>query len=294
MENIINNKDFKKTIKKNKAASDLMINVDLPVNSFSQMISKKPNIVNCIDEQGETLLSYAIKQKKKDICQIILKSRILDLNYQDKNGNSYLHLAIIYKLERIAITLIKNGINIDKINNNGNTCLNLAYFNKLDSIIPILKNSKKDLERKYKESKLEQDLTNNKKSELIIQTSRGKTTKENSMSKDRSNNNSNLIEKKANKNIINKKEKLNNNSKIDSKNLKLNLIFDKGVKSDIQKIEGLQSLREMQKTQIFDKYKIKNPKSLYLNKATDVEKKSKYKKFVKENIKNEEKLAEEN
>ena len=50
----------------------------------------------------------------------------------------------------------------------------------------------------------------------------------------------------------------------------------------------------MQKTQIFDKYKIKNPKSFYLNKATDVEKKSKYKKIVKENIKNEEKLAEEN
>ena len=162
MENTNNNKALKKSVKKNsQVKSTLMQNVDLPVNSFSQMISKKPNIVNSIDEQGETLLSYAIKQKKNDICQIILKSRILDLNYQDKNGNSYLHLALLYKLEKIAITLIKNGININKINNDGNTCLNLAYFNKLDSIIPILKNNKPNLETKNKEQKFEQDLKSN-------------------------------------------------------------------------------------------------------------------------------------
>ena len=292
MENTNNNKALKKSVKKNsQVKSTLMQNVDLPVNSFSQMISKKPNIVNSIDEQGETLLSYAIKQKKNDICQIILKSRILDLNYQDKNGNSYLHLALLYKLEKIAITLIKNGINVNKINNDGNTCLNLAYFNKLDSIIPILKNNKPNLETKNKEQKFEQDLKSNKKSDLFVQTSRGKTTKENSKSKDRSNNNSNLIDKKANKKIINKKEKLNNNSKIDSKNLKINLLFDKGAKSDFQKIESLPSLREMQKTQRNDKDKINQ---IYLNLTTDVENKSKHKKFVKENNLKEKKLKEEN
>ena len=69
-----------------------------------------------------------------------------------------------------------------EINNDGNTCLNLAYFNKLDSIIPILKNNKPNLETKNKEQKFEQDLKSNKKSDLFVQTSRGKTTKENSKS----------------------------------------------------------------------------------------------------------------
>ena len=146
MENTNNNKALKKSVKKNsQVKSTLMQNVDLPVNSFSQMISKKPNIVNSIDEQGETLLSYAIKQKKNDICQLILRSKILDLNYRDKNGNTYLHLAVLYKSEKMVKALIQKGININMQNKSGNTCLHLAFLNNFYSIIPFLKNNKADI-----------------------------------------------------------------------------------------------------------------------------------------------------
>ena len=139
------------TSRNKQANTSLTINIELPTSSFNQTITKNPNLVNKIDSKGETLLSYAIRKKKVDKCQIILTSKILDLSYQDKNGNSYLHLAILYKLEKVAQILIEKGINFNKQNKNGKTCLDLALINDLESIINILK-------RKNKEKKKKEDL----------------------------------------------------------------------------------------------------------------------------------------
>ena len=53
---------------------------------------------NYDDEMTPTLFENA---------ELILTSPLLDYNYQDKNGNSYLHLAVINRLENIAKILIE-------------------------------------------------------------------------------------------------------------------------------------------------------------------------------------------
>ena len=161
------------TSRNKQTNSTLMLFIDLDTNSLNQTISKNPNLVNIIDNKGETLLSYAIRQKKVDKCQIILTSKTLDLSYQDKNGNSYLHLAILYKLEKIAQILIEKGININKQNKNGKTCLDLALINDLELIINILK-------AKNKDKKKEEDLKENKNNKLMHPLTKGRNTKANS------------------------------------------------------------------------------------------------------------------
>lgn len=77
------------TLRKKQSNTSLMMNIESPINSFNQIILKNPNIINSIDNKDEKLLSYAIKRKKVNKCQIILESKKLDLSYQNKYGNSY-------------------------------------------------------------------------------------------------------------------------------------------------------------------------------------------------------------
>ena len=168
--------------------SSLIINEDMSIGSLNKMISKNQNIVNKIDSKGETLLSYAIQKKNIDACQFILNSKILDLAYQDKKGNSYLHLAIINKLEKVAKILIEKGINIKKKNNNGKTCLDLANSLNLTSIIDILKNKKEDYIIKKGNIKSEVDLMIKKTIDLLEEKNNVKKRKNNSKKKDTKNN----------------------------------------------------------------------------------------------------------
>ena len=273
------------TSRNKQTNSTLMLFIDLDTNSLNQTISKNPNLVNIIDNKGETLLSYAIRQKKVDKCQIILTSKTLDLSYQDKNGNSYLHLAILYKLEKIAQILIEKGININKQNKNGKTCLDLALINDLELIINILK-------AKNKDKKKEEDLKDHKNNKLMHPLTKGRNTKANSKKKDKSNNNSKLTTNSTKNNNVKINVKSMKDSTTDSKNLKINLLFDYGKKSNIKKIESLPTLRDMNKTQRNEKPKVKNLSSIYFIQKTDIGKKSKYKKLVKENF--NKKLTEEN
>ena len=57
---------------------------------LSRIFSKNPFLVNASDEKGETFLSYAIKRNNKKIINLILSSPILDLNYLDKNDNTFI------------------------------------------------------------------------------------------------------------------------------------------------------------------------------------------------------------
>ena len=67
------------TLRKKQSNTSLMMNIESPINSFNQIILKNPNIINSIDNKDETLLSYAIKRKKVNKCQI-------KNNGGDKNG----------------------------------------------------------------------------------------------------------------------------------------------------------------------------------------------------------------
>ena len=155
-----NNNEPQNSLNKNKSQSSLIISSDLPIQSLYQILSKNPNLVNIIDNNGETLLSYSIKRKKQDICQLILSSKILDLSYQDKLGNSYLHLAIMNNLEGVVKTLIEKGIYINMQNNDGNTPLHFAYIYNTIPIIHILKNNHIDTEIKNNDNKIAENLKN--------------------------------------------------------------------------------------------------------------------------------------
>ena len=273
------------TSRNRQPKSSLMLFIDLATKSLSQTISKNPNLINLIDNKGETLLSYAMRQKKVDKCQVILTSKTLDLSYQDKNGNSYLHLAILYKLEKVAQILIEKGININKRNKNGRTCLDLALINDLESIINIFKTKNKD-------KKKVEDLKVNKNSKFIGSLTKGRNTNANSKTKDKGINNSKLTANSTKNNNIKINVKSMKDSTADSKNLKINLLFDYGKKSNIKKIESLPTLRDINKTQKNEKPKIKNLSSLHFIQKTDIGKKSKYKTLVKEAF--NKKLTEEN
>ena len=237
MEKTLNLKEPPKTTRNKEEISQLMIYINLPLDSLNLIISNNPKIVNIIDNKKETILSYAMRDKKEDICLLILTSKVLDLSYQDKNGNSYLHLAVLNKLEKITQMLIEKGININRQNKNGNTALHLAYIKNLETMILILKNNKADRTIRNKDKKLAEDLKNNKKKELAEPASLGRTTKANSKKKNKSNNNNSKLTAKSSttnnddkKNVKSIKETLP-----DSKNLKINLLFDYGKKSNIKK-----------------------------------------------------------
>ena len=124
--------------------SFLIISTNYQVETLYHILTKNPSLVNNKDQKGETFLSYAIKRKNIENAELILTSPLLDYKYQDKNGNSYLHLAVINRLENIAKILIEKGININLQNNEGNTALHFAYSTGDMNLIRLIIESKAD------------------------------------------------------------------------------------------------------------------------------------------------------
>ena len=122
------------------------------------ILKKNPQLVNKIDNRNETFLSYAIKRKNEEITKLITNSPILDLSYQDSNGNSYLHLSTMQQLISTTILLLKKGIKINSQNNEGNTALHYAYNFNNKPLISILKEYKADLNIKNKLGKIPEEI----------------------------------------------------------------------------------------------------------------------------------------
>ena len=116
----------------------LSINSNLSVNALYKILIKNPRLVNMIDEKKETFLSYAIKRNNNPIIDLILTSPLLDLTYQDKNGNTYLHISVIQQNVKLIQTLIEKGISLDEKNNDGNTALHFAYYINNNDIVKLL------------------------------------------------------------------------------------------------------------------------------------------------------------
>ncbi len=127
-----------------------IINTDYKTDSLYKILSKNPSLINKKDNKNETLLSYSIKRNNIDNFNLILTSPNLDLNYQNKEGNSYLHIAILFEREEMIKTLIKKGININMKNNEGNTPLHIAYKVGNKNIINELIRNNIDLRIKNK------------------------------------------------------------------------------------------------------------------------------------------------
>ena len=123
----------------------LSIESNLSINALYKILIKNPTLINMINEKKETFLSYAIKRNNNQIIDLLLTSPILDLSYQDKNGNTYLHLSIIHQNLNLIKKLLEKKIYINAKNNDGNTALHFAYYINNIEIINILLNNKADI-----------------------------------------------------------------------------------------------------------------------------------------------------
>ena len=140
------------------------ISIDYNVQSLFQILIKNPKLINEKDNKGETLLSYAIERDRNDIFDLILTSPILDLNYQNKEGNSYLHIAIQFEREKMIKSLIEKGINLNIQNNDGNSPLHIAHFIGNKKIINLLNDNNIDFTIKNNNGLIaEQNTQRNKK-----------------------------------------------------------------------------------------------------------------------------------
>jgi len=247
--NIIkNNNNVKQELEHPKPKSLLITTSKLPVKSLFQILLKNPKLVNTIDNNGETLLTYVIKQKKIDICQLILTSNILDLSYHDKNGNSYLHLAVMEQLEVVVKCLIEKGIYLNIQNNDGNTPLHIAYLKNNIAIINILINNRIDSKIKNNDNKLAEELNinkeNNENNDYLEPKSKENSSKK--KNKDIKLNSKNESNKKNNRkslakefNLVHKKNKTYNESFIGNSNISIQNILGKN--KDKKKSSFIQS-----------------------------------------------------
>ena len=87
-------KNYSRFISKNQMETDIFVKSQLPLNQLSQILNNNPLLINSIDKNGETLFSYALNKNNYEIFDLFLSSPILNLNYKDNEGNSYLHLAV--------------------------------------------------------------------------------------------------------------------------------------------------------------------------------------------------------
>ena len=138
--------------------SFLVISTNYQLEKLYYILKKNPSLVNSKDQKNETFLSYALKRKNSEIAELILTSPILDISYQDENGNSYLHLAVINRLENIVRILIQKGININMQNKDGNTALHFAYSINDFKYISIIIENEGDLTIKNNEGLLPEEI----------------------------------------------------------------------------------------------------------------------------------------
>ena len=142
----------------NLSKSILVISTNYKIEKLYNILIKNPSLVNSKDQRNETFLSYALKRKNEKTAELILTSPILDISYQDDNGNSYLHLAVINQLENIVRLLIKKGADINMKNNEGNTPLHFAYSTGDIKFIAILIENNGDLTIKNNDGIMPEDI----------------------------------------------------------------------------------------------------------------------------------------
>ena len=222
--------------------SYLIISTNYQLETLYHILIRNPLLVNTKDNKGETFLSYALKRKNIDIAELILTSPKLDYNFQDKNGNSYLHLAVINHLINIAKSLIEKGININLQNNEGNTAMHFAFSTGVGELINLLienkidfsiKNNKGLIGEEIKEGTFQEilDISNNnlnKNGNKINDsyTSENKNNPEEiNINSNNENQNSNITT--SNEIILNEKCQANKSIKIDWENTDNNIDIKK-------------------------------------------------------------------
>jgi len=117
----------------------LMFSVMTRPDFIPNILSKRPDLINEINNKGENALMIACKANNYDSVSSLLNYSI-PINNQDELGNTALHYAIGCKNPIIVQELIQKGINDQLKNNEGKTANDLAMELGDKNILKALKN----------------------------------------------------------------------------------------------------------------------------------------------------------
>ncbi len=94
---------------------------------------------NYRDNRGRSYLDLAIHSDNKDVMEVLVDSKKLNLDSQDPEGNTALHLAVINVKPALAQVLINGGASKKIKNKKGQTPLELAKQDKNKKLLELLK-----------------------------------------------------------------------------------------------------------------------------------------------------------
>ena len=205
--------------------SSSKISSDISTNSLHNLLNENISLINVKDSQNKTFLSYAIERNNTSNINLIINSPLLDLSYKNKEGNTYIHLSVIYNNIKLVESLIKKGIKLNEKNNKGNTCLHLAYLYNNKKIINMLLEKGADKNIKNNDNKKPEEMKNySNDNDNKISESKGSTQLDwarKAIDKNIKNNETSKLKSK-NENKIKEKEKGYNNS-VEQINYKIKL-----------------------------------------------------------------------
>jgi len=95
------------------------------------------------DEEGDTLLHWAVREEKNNILSFLLTKATSLLDTQNEDGETPLHLAAVFGAEQTVETLLKNGATPDIKDANGLTPAEHALENSHYKIAHMLSKGRK-------------------------------------------------------------------------------------------------------------------------------------------------------
>ncbi len=117
------------------------INIETKINMLTTLLNNKKININKQDKYGNTILYWETQRTHIPIMRLLLKNKA-NPNTKNKEGNSPLHAAVQKRNYRMAKTLLKHGANPNIQNNLNDTPAHHAAKNNLYKIIMLLLNAK--------------------------------------------------------------------------------------------------------------------------------------------------------
>ncbi len=129
---------------------DEALRLQVNIISIQQLISSNKIGVDVKDENGNTALIFAVKQRNKVLLQFLLKYNP-DVNVKDKDGNTALLIAFNQENEEIAQVLLQCNPDVNVKDKDGNTALLIAAKKGNEAMVQFLLKYNPDVNVKDKD-----------------------------------------------------------------------------------------------------------------------------------------------
>lgn len=130
--------------KKNRIAKTPLIDAasNRDLETFKKLLEKKKIDVNEVNLSGQTplILATGVWGRKYLIEELLDKGAITMLDWQDINGNTALHYAVLGNKKPLVKIFIDRGADLSIANQEGKTPLAIAAEKGKDELVAIMKN----------------------------------------------------------------------------------------------------------------------------------------------------------